>query len=62
MNRGVAGAQPLASGLPALVALVGFVMIGCTETHPEPNVELGSVLDSRTHEADSLRQIEERQE
>ena len=51
-----------ASGLVGLMALVGIAAVGCGETRPEANRDLGGVLDSRTHEADSMRQIEERQE
>jgi hypothetical protein len=51
-----------ASGLVALVALGGIAAVGCNETRPEPHGDLGGVLDSRTHEADSMRQMQERQE
>jgi hypothetical protein len=50
------------SDLVALVALTGLVAVGCSEIHPAPNVEEGGVLDSPTHEADSMRHMEERQE
>ena len=48
------------SGLAALLALVGLAAVGCS--HSEPNATQGGVLDSPTHEADSNRQMEERQE
>jgi hypothetical protein len=61
MDRGVKGATPPIPSLLALVALMGL-MVGCSETHPEPNGDLGGVLDSRTHEVDWMRQMQERQE
>jgi hypothetical protein len=51
-----------AAGLIGLMALGGIAVVGCAETSPEPNRDLGGVLDSRTHEADSMRQVQERQE
>jgi hypothetical protein len=51
-----------AAGLIGLMALGGIAAVGCAETRPEPNRDLGGVLDSRTHEADSMRQMQERQE
>ena len=48
------------SGLAALLALVGLAAVGCS--HSEPNATQGGVLDSPTDEADSNRQMEERQE
>jgi hypothetical protein len=59
MDRAVRRTKPLVSGLLALVALAG---VGCSEIDPESNVEEGGVLDSPTHEADSMRHMEERQE
>jgi hypothetical protein len=35
---------------------------GCSDIHPAPDVEEGGVLDSPTHEADSMREEEQRQE
>jgi hypothetical protein len=57
-----AGKGKRASRLIALIPLLGFAAAGCSEARPEPGRELGGVLDSRTHEAGSMRQMEERQE
>ena len=51
-----------ASGLIALMALGGIAAVGCGETRPEPNRDLGGVLDSRTQETGAMRQMQERQE
>ena len=62
MHRDLPRARPIALCLLALAALVGFAAVGCSEIHPEPNVEQGGVLDLPTHQAESMRQMEERQE
>jgi hypothetical protein len=38
------------------------VVAGCSDITPEPNEEGGGVLDSPTHEADQMRQMEEQQQ
>jgi hypothetical protein len=35
---------------------------GCSDITPEPNDTAGGVIDSPTHEADQMRQIEEQQQ
>jgi hypothetical protein len=35
---------------------------GCSDITPEPNDEGGGVIDSPTHEADQMRQIEQQQQ
>ena len=35
---------------------------GCSDITPEPNDEGGGVLESPTHEADQMRQMEEQQQ
>jgi hypothetical protein len=62
MTVNAAKPKHTASCLLAVVALVGFVASGCSEIRPEPNVEEGGLLESPTHEADSLRRTEERQQ
>ena len=62
MNHDATRLKPVAPCLLAAVALVGFAAVGCSEVHPGPNVEEGGLLESPTHEADSLRRAEERQE
>ena len=43
-----------------LVSVVaGFAAAGCSDITPEPNVEEGGLLESETHEQDSLRDEEE---
>ena len=51
-----------ASCLLAVLVLAGFAAAACSDIRPEPNAEEGGLLESPTHEADSLRRSEERQE
>jgi hypothetical protein len=44
-----------------LVSAVACFAAGCSDITPEPNDEGGGVLESPTHEADSLREGEERE-
>jgi len=60
MNRDVTEAKLLASCLPAMIALVGFAAVGCSEINPESNVEEAAAIDAPTEEADALRRMEER--
>jgi hypothetical protein len=62
MNRGARRPKPLDTVLLAVLALVGIAAIGCSEIRPEPNVQEGGLLESSTHEADTLRRAEERQQ
>jgi hypothetical protein len=45
-----------------LVSAVAGVAAGCSDITPEPNDEGGNVLESPTHEADQMRQMEEQQQ
>jgi hypothetical protein len=45
-----------------LAAAAALVAASCSEIHPEPNTDEGGLLESPTHEADSLRRAEERQD
>jgi hypothetical protein len=49
-------------GLLLVSAVACFVAAGCSDIQPEPNVEEGGLLESPTHEADSMREEEQRQE
>ena len=49
-------------GLVVTCVIVGFAALGCSEIHPEPNVEEGGLLESPTHEADSLRRTERQEQ
>ena len=62
MKRAMTGSKRAASCLIAGLVLVGFAAAGCSEIHPESDVQEGGLLESPTHEADSLRRAEERQE
>jgi hypothetical protein len=62
MERAMTGSNRAGSSLFAALVLIGLAAAGCSEIHPESNVEEGGLLESPTHEADSLRRIEERQE
>jgi len=46
----------------ALASILGFAVVGCADIHPESDVEEGGLLESPTHEADSLRRTEERED
>lgn len=46
----------------ALASIVGFVAVGCADIRPEPDVEEGGLLESPTHEQDSLRRVEEQED
>jgi hypothetical protein len=45
-----------------LASAVAGVAAGCSDITPEPNDTGGGVLESPTHEADQMRQMEEQQE
>jgi hypothetical protein len=49
-------------GLLLVSAVASFAAVGCNDIQPEPNVEEGGLLESPTHEADSMREEEQRQE
>ena len=48
-------------GLFLVSAVACFAAAGCSDIRPEPNVEEGGLLESPTHEQDSLHQEEEHQ-
>ena len=62
MNGDDRGLHRAFGGLVVACVIVGFAAVGCSEIHPEPDVEEGGLLELPTHEADSLRRTEERQE
>jgi hypothetical protein len=45
-----------------LASAVAAVAAGWSDITPEPNDEGGGVLESPTHEADQMRQMEEQQQ
>ena len=49
-------------GLFLLSVAASFAAAGCSDIRPEPNVEEGGLLESETHEQDSMRQEEQHQE
>jgi hypothetical protein len=51
----------LFGGLVLASAVAGFAA-GCSDITPEPNDTGGGVLESPTHEADSMRQEQQQQE
>ena len=51
------------SGALLLVSAVAcFAAVGCSDFTPAPDDEGGGMIDSPTHEQDSFRESEERQE
>jgi hypothetical protein len=46
-------------GLLLVSAVTCFATAGCSDIQPEPNVEEGGLLESPTHEQDSMREQEE---
>jgi hypothetical protein len=46
-------------GLLLVSAVACFAAAGCSDIQPEPNVEEGGLLESPTHEQDSMREQEE---
>jgi hypothetical protein len=45
----------------ALASIVGIAATGCADIRPESDVQESGMLESPTHEADSLRRAEEQQ-
>jgi hypothetical protein len=45
-----------------LMGVVACFAAGCSDITPEPNDTGGGVLESPTHEADQMRQMEEQQQ
>jgi hypothetical protein len=62
MKRGMTDSSRVASCLLAALALAGFAAAACSEIHPEANSEEAGVLESPTHQADSLHRAEKRRE
>jgi hypothetical protein len=58
MNGDLRGLRVL--GLVVASVIAGFAAVGCSEIHPEPNIEEGGLLESPTHEADAARREAER--
>jgi hypothetical protein len=52
--------RPVFAGLLLVSAALCFAATACSDIHPEANNEGGGLLESPTHEADTLRQDEER--
>ena len=61
MNRDAMEAEPRASCLLAVIALLGFAVVGCSEMRSDADVTQGSALEPSTEEADVIRRMEERQ-
>ncbi len=49
-------------GLLLVCAVACFAAVACSDIQPEPNVEEGGLLESPTHEQDSMREQEQHQE
>jgi hypothetical protein len=62
MDQGARRSMPSAFGLLSVIALVGVAAVGCSDIHPEPNMEESGMLESPTHEADAVREVEEHEE
>lgn len=62
MDQGARLRKLSAFHLLSVMAVVGLAAAGCADIHPEGNVEESGMVDSPTHEADAVREVEERQE
>jgi hypothetical protein len=60
MNGDDRGWHRAFGGLVLACVVAGFAAVGCSEIHPEANVEEGGLLESPTHEADAARREAER--
>jgi hypothetical protein len=56
------GVWRISSGLLMVSVVACLAATGCSDIHPAPNVEEGGLLESPTHEADALREDENREE
>ena len=61
MTVDAAKSRRTAAYLLSLVALLGFAAVGCSDIHPEPNIEEGGLLESPVHENQQVIQREEQQ-
>jgi hypothetical protein len=52
----------LFGGLFLVSVVASFAAAGCSDIRPEPNVEEGGLVESETHEQDTLREDEQHQE
>jgi hypothetical protein len=58
MDQGARRSMPSAFHVLSVIALVGVAAVGCSDIHPEPNMEESGMLESPTHEADAVREDE----
>ena len=54
--------RPVFAGLLLVSAALCFAAAACSDVRPEANSEGGGLLESPTHEADTMRQTEEREQ
>jgi hypothetical protein len=62
MSSDTQRSKKVSGGLLLVSALACFAAAACSDIRPEPNVEEGGLLESETHEQDSMRQEEQHQE
>jgi hypothetical protein len=56
------GLRRVSAALLLMSAVASFAATGCSDITPESNDTGGGVLESPTHEADQMRQMEEQQQ
>jgi hypothetical protein len=61
MNHDRQGWQRVSAGLLLLGLAAGFGGVGCSDIRPESDVEESGMIDSPTHEQDTLREAEGQQ-
>jgi hypothetical protein len=62
MNDDRQGVKRLQNGLMLIAAAACLATVGCSDIHPEGNVEESGMLGSPTDEADQFHEAEEREE
>jgi hypothetical protein len=62
MSSDSAGLRRLFGSLLLVSVVASFAAAGCSDITPEPNDTGGGVIDSPTHEADQMHQMEEQQQ
>lgn len=54
--------RQVSGGLVMMSVVACLVVTGCSDIHPAPNSEEGGMMESTTHEADALRNVERQEQ